>query len=82
MERVGESRFKSGVTRIIQDSKLQFFPSVGEFMGYVPETAKIVYCGETGCLEGFRYVPDYEARRLYHNESAMAVRKCGCARLA
>ena len=81
LERVGESRFKAAVTRVIQESRLQFFPSIGEFLGYVPETAKIIYCGEAGCIDGFRMVPDYEARRLYGNDTAMAARKCGCARL-
>ena len=79
-DEIGDARFKAAVTNIITNSDLRFFPSVGEFRGYVPNTARIVYCGQ--CTEGWRYVPDYEARRLYNNDSAMAVIRCGCARVA
>ena len=75
-QEVGAYRFVTAVTKIIQDSELRYFPSVGEFRGYLPPAGKKPYCGQ--CNEGWVSVPDYEARSLYGNDTAMANKRCEC----
>ena len=36
---VGEDRFRRAVQDIIHSSELRFFPSIGEFRGYIPAPA-------------------------------------------
>ena len=75
-DQVDDSRFDRAVTAIIQESEIKFFPSVGEFRGYIPAPGKKPYCGK--CNEGWVWVPDMEARRLYDNDTAMACKRCEC----
>lgn len=76
----GEQRFTAGATAIINEGRYKLFPSVAEFRSYVPERVRKPYCGN--CIEGWRFVPDYEARKMYHNDTAMAVVRCECRRTA
>jgi hypothetical protein len=79
-DQIGAERFAAAVQRVIFESGLRYFPSISEFRSYVPELTQSAgaFCNE--CEGGWRYVPDHEARRLYKNETAMAVVRCQCRR--
>ena len=73
---VGAARFGRAVHSLLYDSGLKFFPSIAEFRGYIPASEKRAHCGN--CQDGFVMRPDYEARRLYKNDSAMKAFPCEC----
>lgn len=79
-EKVGADRFAIGVTRIIHESELRFFPSCGEFRGYIPNSNDKTWRRDPGCERchgtGWQRLPDYEARRMYGDQLAMCSLRC------
>ena len=60
----GHERFSKAVQKIIHESQYKYFPSVGEFMGYVPKPDRAFWrdanceCKGTGFVDAG--VDDYE----------------------
>jgi len=73
---VGDLRFRKAVDSIIATSDYSFFPNVAQFRGYIPAKEKHKFCGE--CTEGWVMKPDFEARRVYRNDTAMIAVACEC----
>ncbi len=84
-DEIGESLFTRTVTKIIHESRLQFFPSCGEFRGFIPNANAKKFWRDPNCPDckgtGFKMVADYDARQAYGNDTAMAALRCrrdGC----
>lgn len=73
---IGENRFRLAVDSILANGNFRFFPSQGEFRGYIPSAERKPLCGK--CESGWIRVPDYEARRMYGNSTATCMLRCEC----
>ena len=74
---IGEQRFSRAVDTIIREGRYAFFPSQAEFRGYIPaESAGLERCAKCQDTSGWLYVPDYAARQMYGNTTAVSALRC------
>jgi hypothetical protein len=81
LRRLGSEALAKAVKSCISDpQKGEFCPQTAKIASYAPPVEhQIAYCGN--CVDGWVMVPDYEARRLYKNETATATLRCQCSRI-